>query len=239
MQQSPASWRRVIAAVACLVVVMLARIGRTRQGAKYPPRRHTPQCPSVRKFLCRMECQVVAVGASLARRTEPIFRRGRLLRQRRRRAERASVVPNSVSSTSQGIRERDCTVPAGKALFFPLINVECSTLEAGTPFYGGNEAELRACLDPFDLGSAFVEIDGVRVENLPGYASESPLFPFTVPADNVLGVAPGAGESLAKGYYVMLHPLAVGNHTIRYGGALTSPYGGFALDITYNLTVGN
>jgi len=31
-----------------------------------------------------------------------------------------------VSSTE----ERDCTVPPGKALFFPIINVECSTLEA-------------------------------------------------------------------------------------------------------------
>ena len=28
-----------------------------------------------------------------------------------------------------GMAERDCTVPVGKALLFPLINTECSTLD--------------------------------------------------------------------------------------------------------------
>src|SRR5438093_206116 len=28
-----------------------------------------------------------------------------------------------------GTAERGCTVPAGKALFFPILNVECSTVE--------------------------------------------------------------------------------------------------------------
>lgn len=36
---------------------------------------------------------------------------------------------------------RDCTVPVGKALLLPLINIECSTIEAD-PWYGGNEEEL-------------------------------------------------------------------------------------------------
>ena len=39
---------------------------------------------------------------------------------------------------------REITVPAGKALFFPVMDAECSTIE-GDPFHGGNEAELRAC----------------------------------------------------------------------------------------------
>ena len=135
-----------------------------------------------------------------------------------------------------GTAERDCTVPAGKALFFPLINTECSTLEAD-PFHGDNEAELRACVeDPlFELGNVFAEIDGVAVQNLERYLVESPLFTFTVPPENVLGVDPGTGQSVSRGYHLMVAPLSVGEHVIRFGGTFTDF--NFTLDITYNLTV--
>src|SRR5712691_7423620 len=35
---------------------------------------------------------------------------------------------------------RTCTVPAGKALLFPIVNVECSTVES-PPFFGSNAQE--------------------------------------------------------------------------------------------------
>ena len=133
-----------------------------------------------------------------------------------------------------GTAVRDCIVPAGKALFFPLINVECSTLEAD-PFHGNNEAELRACATRFHFGDVFGEIDGVAVQNLNRYLKQSPLFTFTVPPNNVLGVAAGTGQSVSNGYYLMLAPLAVGEHVIHFGGTFTDF--AFALDITYNLSV--
>lgn len=133
-----------------------------------------------------------------------------------------------------GTATRDCTVPAGKALFFPIINVECSTLEA-PPFYGGNEAELRACAKGFHFGNVFAEIDGVPVQDLDRYLVDSPLFTFTVPPNNVLGVGPGTGQSVSNGYYLMLAPLSVGKHIIRFGGTFTDF--NFSLDITYHITV--
>ena len=133
-----------------------------------------------------------------------------------------------------GTAVRDCTVPAGKALFFPIINVECSTLEA-PPFHGDNEAELRACAKGFHFGNVFAEIDGVAVQNLNRYLVDSPLFTFTVPPNNVLGVAAGTGQSVSNGYYLMLAPLPVGEHVIHFGGTFTDF--DFSLDITYNLTV--
>jgi hypothetical protein len=133
-----------------------------------------------------------------------------------------------------GTAERYCTVPAGKALFFPIINVECSTLEA-PPFHGDNEAELRACAKGFGFGEVFAEIDGVAVQNLGRYLVDSPLFTFTVPPANVLGVAAGTGQSVSNGYYLMVAPLSVGEHLIHFGGTFTDF--GFSLDITYNLTV--
>ena len=38
----------------------------------------------------------------------------------------------------------DLTIPAGTALFFPVINAECSVIEPD-PFHGDSEEELRAC----------------------------------------------------------------------------------------------
>lgn len=133
-----------------------------------------------------------------------------------------------------GTADRNCTIPTGKALFFPIINTECSTLEP-PPFHGDNEAELRACAKSFNVGNVFAEIDGVAVQDLNRYLVESPLFTFTVPPNNVLGVDPGAGQSVSNGYWLMLAPLSVGKHTIRFGGTYVE--NGFTLDITYHLTI--
>jgi hypothetical protein len=129
---------------------------------------------------------------------------------------------------------RDCTVPAGKALFFPLINLDCSTLEAD-PFHGSNETELRNCAKSFHFGSVFATIDGAAVPHLDRYLVASPLFTFTLPENNVLGVSPGAGQSVANGYYLMLPPPSVGQHSLHFGGTFTDF--DFSLDITYTLTV--
>ena len=135
-----------------------------------------------------------------------------------------------------GTAVRNCSVPAGKALFFPIINVECSTLEL-PPFHGGNAAELRTCAtsSPFSFGGVFADIDGVAVQSLDRYLKASPLFTFTVPPDNVLGVSAGTGQSVSNGFYLMLAPLPVGEHVVHFGGTFTDF--NFTLDITYNLTV--
>jgi hypothetical protein len=140
-----------------------------------------------------------------------------------------------------GTAVRDCTVPAGTFLFFPIINSECSTLEGN----GTTEEPLRACataaIDPVTTVAA--EIDGVPVKNLTDYRFESPLFTFgPLPDNNVLqffGVDAPAGAtslSVADGYYLLLAPLSVGQHTIHFTGTIGPPVN-FEVDITYNLTV--
>ena len=47
-----------------------------------------------------------------------------------------------------GTIERDATIPAGKALFVALINVDSSTLEA-PPFYGATAADQLAIANGF------------------------------------------------------------------------------------------
>jgi hypothetical protein len=132
---------------------------------------------------------------------------------------------------------RHCTIPPGKALFFPILNVECSTVEP-PPFFGADEEELRANAKAFvdPATDLFAEVDGVSIQNLDQYRTQSPLFSFDAPQPNVLGVAgPIQGESVSDGYYLLIPPLPVGEHTIHFGG--TFPQFNFTIDVTYHITV--
>ena len=138
---------------------------------------------------------------------------------------------------ASGTVERSVTVAPGTALFFPLINVDCSTLEP-EPFHGDTEAELRECAAAvMDSTSGwFAEIDGQPVTNLDAFRVQSPVFSFNAPAENILGVTGGGtGLAVSDGVYLMVAPLPKGEHTIHFGGTFDDF--GFTLDITYHITV--
>jgi hypothetical protein len=135
---------------------------------------------------------------------------------------------------TEGIATRSLAIPAGKALFFPIINSYCSDLVGS----GTTEAELRDCAKGgVDLGVGLAcEVDGVPIQNLAAYRAVSSLFTFgPVPADNIAG-APAGSTSIAvtDGYWIMLAPLPVGPHSVHFAGAF-GPY--FSLDVTYHLTI--
>ena len=132
---------------------------------------------------------------------------------------------------------RYLTVPAGTTLFVHIIGVECSTVEA-PPFFGANETDLRTAVNAelFEFADVFATVDGVAIKNLEKYLVESPMFAFTVPENNVLGVPEGTeGQSMARDYNFMLAPLPVGDHVIHVGGMF--PNVGFFEEVTYNITV--
>ncbi|MEA2135553.1 MAG: hypothetical protein QOC68_3462 [Solirubrobacteraceae bacterium] len=142
-----------------------------------------------------------------------------------------------------GTVTRDCVVPSGTALVVAVADVECSTVES-PPFSGTDPASLRACAagvvdpaSPLFVTDAFARLDGrsLRVSRVP-----SPVFSFSAsgaPGDSIL-TCPCSGTSglaVADGYMLFLHPLAVGRHTLHFGGSFPAfPY---TLDITYRLTV--
>jgi len=144
----------------------------------------------------------------------------------------------------------ECTVPSRKALFFPIVNVECSNIEGN----GVNGVELRTCAAFFaDLATGLrLEVDDDRVPHLTRFRTVSPSFNFALPDDDLFGAfmltAPtgtcfpkdGICEpylSAGDGYYVMLAPLSDGPHTIRFTGTFGDPIN-FTTDVTYHLTVG-
>lgn len=129
---------------------------------------------------------------------------------------------------------RNCTVPAGKLIFFPILNAECSTFEGNGTTY----EDLLACArGAGDIASGMVcEVDGVSLGNLDAYRATSGLFTVgPLPDGNIWGAPVGTTSAAVQdGYYIMLAPPSAGPHTIHFAGAFD---GFFALDVTYCLQV--
>ena len=151
-----------------------------------------------------------------------------------------SFCPEPPTPCSNFTVTRDCSVPAGKALFFPILDSECSTFEGN----GTTDAELRACAKSFqDLGTGMAcEVDGVPIANLQSHRVQSPLFTFgPLPDGNIFqafGLDAPAGTttpSVSDGVFLMIAALSAGSHTIHFTGSI--PSFGFGMDITYHLTV--
>jgi len=133
----------------------------------------------------------------------------------------------------------NCRVPHGTALFFPIVNAECSNLE-DPPFFGLTPAERETCAKAFvnQVTSMTATIDGTPIENLANYRVQSGDFEFTLPANNLLGKPAGTvGRSGADGYYLLLNPLSSGQHTIHFTATFCCGFG--AIETNYVITVGN
>ncbi len=146
-----------------------------------------------------------------------------------------------------------CTVPAGKALFFPLVNAFNVNTPSVEPPKTAQEAwdELEGIFGPFSALHA--SIDGVAVANLdpattpyracagPDARCGAPAFSMFLPAENIFG-NPGITEgtyepAVADGFYLMLAPLTRGPHTITFGGEGLYAGSPIVQNTTYNLVV--
>lgn len=146
-----------------------------------------------------------------------------------------------LAGTTGGSVERTCTVPAGKAIMFPIIASECSYAENPNL---KTESELRACAKSPDNGVTHLEltIDGTSIKDLQKYRAESPLFKLTFSKDNLGGVTPGPSQGVADGFWIILKPLAPGDHNIHFSAAsvdytATGGTSRFVIDTTYHLKV--
>lgn len=131
---------------------------------------------------------------------------------------------------------RSCTVPAGKPIFFPIIN--------NIAFKPSGSETL---LDLRQLAAGFIDsvktrqcfIDSTPVLDPCGFRVRSPSFTVIAPAKGLvppgkLSVPGNTDPLVSDGYWMLLSPLDLGSHTIQFIATTT---GGFALDVTYILTV--
>jgi hypothetical protein len=152
---------------------------------------------------------------------------------------------------------RDCTIPAGKMIFFPIINYlndyPCpapgfqpgpgqSLEQFLTIGYSGNLG-ARQYIDHVTAVSA--SLDGQPVQDLllppedSVYRATSAGFMFHADPSLAVGDSclPKARAGVADGYWVMLKPLSPGTHTLVFSGTETWPGGPFSVTVTYHLTI--
>lgn len=126
---------------------------------------------------------------------------------------------------------RDCTIPVGKALLFPIYNTECSNVEGDPFFLDLTAAHPEECVEKFfdpsfgfrSVRNLWVTIDGTSLHNLDDYLFQSEIFDVALPPEgaNYLDVNPNACDTpdgcqaLAQGYWILLPPLSRGHHTIE------------------------
>ena len=123
--------------------------------------------------------------------------------------------------------QRTCHVPAGKALFFPVINY--IVMPNGTSV--GCSDNLRTARQMTDSPSRlFAEIDGQPVESLERHRIASP---GCFNAGEKVPGHPMIGPSATDGYWLALAPLAPGRHQLHFGGVLPT----LAQDVRYTLIV--
>ncbi len=140
---------------------------------------------------------------------------------------------------SGGEKNYECTIPAGKAILFPILTGMCSYID--TP-NAKSDSELRSCAMSGNEGAIIeVSIDGVRLEDINRYRVQSPPFNLTIPEENAFGILPGATTAVADCWCVMIEPLPVGRHVIQsivsIPGNPTTGVSALASEVTHNLLI--
>jgi hypothetical protein len=133
--------------------------------------------------------------------------------------------------------ERSCTIPAGKAILFPVINSQCNFLEYPSKIPFSTIADC-AKVNINRTSEMQTTIDGLKLQQLLKYR----VYPFpinvTLPSNNILGVKPGNTTMASYGFWLFLQPLDIGKHELQFGGLTTVIYTGdvdFRTNTTYHI----
>jgi hypothetical protein len=146
-----------------------------------------------------------------------------------------------LSMNTGGISERTCTVPAGKGLFIPVMQVEWSDKEF--PGASVEELDTSAKKDQDSVNSLYLKIGDkeYKYEDLIKYRTHTDVFEVVFPDKGIFGVIEGGpSKVVADGFYIITEPLIKGNYSIHFKSSLICLDPGcaepnFAQDIKYNI----
>lgn len=141
---------------------------------------------------------------------------------------------------------RNLEISADKSIFIPVNDVGVSEPE----LYPGEDVKdlkKHAKKDEDSATHARLTIDNNKVLDLKDLKQKpnrlaNPIGPFEVviPDNPLDGLKPGKYLAVADGYYVIIKPLAIGQHTIRIEAGVSTPHKGkepWIEDITYKINV--
>lgn len=136
-----------------------------------------------------------------------------------------------------GTAQRSCTIPQGKALFFPMINT-IVYMPGEKETLNDLRQQAAAFVDKTNLASLTCTIDGAPCAlDLKRTRATSPTFSIIPPQDGL--IPPDAlkprPEIVSDGYWIKLKPLPAraAPYVVRFGGAS----GSVKVDVTYRLYV--
>ena len=136
-----------------------------------------------------------------------------------------------------GQEERTCTLPAGKAIFVPLLVGEC---DYSIPDVKSDEALRRCAIEGNEYGVVEATVDGVKLKNLEQYRTQSGFFNITIPEDNIYGLHAGNFKALSDGFFLFLEPLPPGKHDVHLKVSVLNPVKqqyNYNADWTYHLII--
>jgi hypothetical protein len=120
---------------------------------------------------------------------------------------------------------RKCSIPEGRAIFFPILVKEDSLAEDSDL-----KTELELTKRSRDATNRLIHmeatVDGEKADQLENYRVQSEVFDLTFPEDNVYDVTPGPTRAVCDGYWLFIKPLQVGKHQLYFKGetSLKEPY---------------
>ena len=138
-----------------------------------------------------------------------------------------------------GREERTCTIPAGKAIFIPLLVGEC---DYSLPDVKSDEDLRRCAMAGNEYGVIEATLDGVKLKSLEQYRTQSGFFNITIPEDNIYGSRAGTFRALTDGFFVFLEPLPHGKHDVHLKVSVLNPIEqqyNYNADWTYHLIIAN
>lgn len=136
-----------------------------------------------------------------------------------------------------GREERTCTIPAGKAIFVPLLVGEC---DYSIPDVKSDEDLRRCTMAGNEYGVIEATVDGVKLKSLEQYRTQSGFFNITIPEDNIYDSSAGTFRALTDGFFVFLEPLPPGKHDVHLKVSVLNPIEqqyNYNADWTYHLII--
>jgi hypothetical protein len=141
-----------------------------------------------------------------------------------------------LAGTFGGSAERSCSIPVGRAVFFPLVNY-VEFIRGKKVFRDDSElvAYVRKHFD--DVKELELSIDGLQSADFAKYRIQTAPFDVNLPKDDVFDVGAGPNRAAGDGYWLMLRPLSAGEHKIAFSG-VDPEYGpDFKTSVTYDVRV--
>ncbi|HEU5119999.1 MAG TPA: hypothetical protein VFT71_03335 [Candidatus Nitrosocosmicus sp.] len=149
-----------------------------------------------------------------------------------------------LSFNNGGKSERTCTVPAGKGLLIPVMQVVIT--DKDLPGASVEELATSAKKDQDSVNSLYLKIGNkeYKYKDLYLYRTPTDVFEVIFPDKGIFGILGGGpSKAVADGFYILTKPLTNGTYSIHFKSSLICPDLGcaepnFAQDIKYNIIAG-